>query len=373
MAHSKLISQTIYGVNNYTEYHLGGLPLIISVPHGGGLKPESIPDRTCNNPTTVTDLNTIELARQIDTSLFNLTGCHPHLIFCNLKRIKLDCNRNLEDGACGNSEAETAWTEFHHFIDTAQSIALENYSGKAFYIDLHGHGHAIQRLELGYNYTASELSKSDSVLNTPKYIAYNSIQNLVKINQNGYSNAEMLRGENALGTLLTNSGFPAVPSQQTPDPGSDPYFDGGYNTINYTCASPDNEVDGLQIECNSTVRNSYLNRKQFADSLASVLSFFLNLHESINMQNCDISTKNSESNDVFSFDVCPNPANDFINIKFSKSTENYEINIINSLGIRVLKSNSFNHLDISNLPVGLYFIKLENLEGNKFVKKLVVN
>src|SRR5437763_3043066 len=94
-------SQVIYGVNSYTEYHQGTLPMGISVPHGGSLTPTSIPDRTCNNTTTVTDSYTISLAKQIDTSLFNLTGKHPHLIYCNLKRTKIDCNRVIVEGECG--------------------------------------------------------------------------------------------------------------------------------------------------------------------------------------------------------------------------------------------------------------------------------
>ena len=50
-------AQVIYGVNNYTQYHIGRLPIIISASHGGFVAPASIPDRTCNNPTTVTDSN----------------------------------------------------------------------------------------------------------------------------------------------------------------------------------------------------------------------------------------------------------------------------------------------------------------------------
>lgn len=59
--------------------------------------------------------------------------------------------------------------------------------------------------------------------------------------------------------------------------GGTAYFSGGYNTVNHTCILPGNTVNGLQIECNSTVRSSYLNRKIFANSLASSLSqyFFL--------------------------------------------------------------------------------------------------
>lgn len=125
-------AQVIYGVNNYTEYDKGTLPIIISVPHGGSLTPSTIPDRTCNSPTLVTDGYTISLARQIDSSLFNLTGKHPHIIYCNLKRTKIDCNREIIEGACGNAEAIQAWNEFHNFIDTAESIAQNQFPERHF-------------------------------------------------------------------------------------------------------------------------------------------------------------------------------------------------------------------------------------------------
>ena len=280
-------SQVIYGINNYTEYHVGTLPIVISVPHGGLVAPSNIPDRTCNSAVNDLDMNTIELGKQIDSSFFASTGCHPHLIYCNLKRSKVDCNRNVSDGACGNQNAISAWTNFHHFIDTAQQLAQTQYGGKAFYIDLHGHGHTVQQLELGYLLYGSELGYTDSVLNSTQYIGYSSIQNLVANNVHNYQHATLLRGNYALGTLLANAGYPSVPSLQTPSPGSNPYFEGGYNTANYTSYAIGKTVNGLQIECNFTnVRDSYLSRKKFADSLANILITYLNFHQNINVNNC---------------------------------------------------------------------------------------
>lgn len=44
----------------------------------------------------------------------------------------MDPNRNLEDGACGNVEAETAWNEFHDFIEDARNAANLQYDDKTF-------------------------------------------------------------------------------------------------------------------------------------------------------------------------------------------------------------------------------------------------
>jgi len=282
------IAQTINSPNNYITYQKGNLPFIISIPHGGNIVPSNMPDRTCNNPTTVTDIFTIELARAIDTAFMIQTGCRPHIIICNLKRTKLDCNRNLADGACGNADAALAWNYFHNYIDSAQATAKSQFNGKAFYIDLHGHGHTIQQLELGYLLTATELGYTNAVLNSSTYVNSSSLRNLVSTNVNAYTHTELLRGNFSLGTLLENAGFAAVPSLQNPSPGTNPYFDGGYNTAVHTSNTDGNNVNGVQIEANYTgVRDSYSNRKKFGDSLARVLAKYINIHQNVSVANCN--------------------------------------------------------------------------------------
>jgi N-formylglutamate amidohydrolase len=133
------LAQSILGTNGYVEYIPGDLPIVISVPHGGDLQPADMPDRTCNDPVYATDLYTIELAKQIDSAFFELTGCHPHLIISHLHRRKLDCNRTLLPAACNDPQAVIAWNEFHGFITQAQTSVLTQF-GEGFYVDLHGHG-----------------------------------------------------------------------------------------------------------------------------------------------------------------------------------------------------------------------------------------
>ena len=371
-------AQVIYGVNNYTQYHVGTLPVVISVPHGGLVAPASIPNRTCNNPTTVTDGRTIELARQIDTALFNLTGCRPHLIICNLRRTKIDCNRNIEDGACGNSEAETAWTEFHDFIDTAQFLAQNQYEGKALYIDLHGHGKMPYRLELGYGLSGTAYNNTDSVLNTQAYIASSSIGNLVNTNVSGSTHAQLLRGDYALGTLLADAGFPSVPSRQSPNTGGFPYFNGGYNTFNYTCLAPGNTVNGLQIECDSIVRSNYPNRKLFADSAAAVLVRYLFIHQDLDLlTNCGlpVSASGHVEPEDHTFAVYPNPVTDVLEFSAAQMKGNYEVLIINTLGEVVASAINQSRLPVSHLADGLYFVRLrddrQHIWCSKFIKQSV--
>ena len=368
-------AQIIYGKNNFTAYQRGRLPIIISIPHGGNIAPANIPDRTCNNPTTVTDANTIELGRQIDSSLFNLTGCHAHLILCHLKRTKLDCNRNLDDGACSNIEAENAWMEFHKFIDTAEFLAQQEYQGKALFIDLHGHGHAIQQLELGYSLTAKQLDQPDSLLNSTSYINSSSIRNLVSKNINGFNHAELIRGQYALGTILTNAGYPSVPSLTTPTPGSNPYFDGGYNTLNYTSNLAGNTVDGLQIECNYTnVRENYTTRKVFGEALAKSILSYLEIHQNLILTQCSLvnSTLTKEGNPYYLY---TNTANQSMYFQFN------DLNLIgkqyllhNYLGAEIRRGiiDSENQIQINHpLSSGIYFISIYDMRFTAPIKIFV--
>ena len=156
--------ESYFGRNNYIEYVAGNAPLIYSAPHGGALLPSEIPDRTASRcgteVMTNTDLNTIELVRAMQARHFARFGTYPHLIINHLGRRKLDANRADAAAACGDAEALIALGEWHEFIDIAKTAVTET-SARGWYMDMHGHGHSIQRLELGYLLTGAQLDRSD--------------------------------------------------------------------------------------------------------------------------------------------------------------------------------------------------------------------
>jgi hypothetical protein len=270
--------QSCFGENNYIEYVAGNLPLILSAPHGGLLSPAAIPDRTCNGCSTVNDFNTQELARALSVALHERTGCYPHLVINRLHRRKLDANRDLLEAADGNPLAEQAWADFHQFLETAH-FAVEDQSGKGFYIDLHGHAHTRQRLELGYLLSKSELQLSDTQLDANDYSWESSIEHLSGQNAGALSFSQLLRGTHSLGARLQVRGYPAVPSPADPFPqDADAYFNGGYNTARYSSFGG-GRIDGVQIECNRTgIRDSLAQVERFADTLAVALIEYLQQH-----------------------------------------------------------------------------------------------
>ena len=109
----------------------------------------------------------MELGRYILEEIKKATGgnCLPHLVINRLRRTKLDANRDLFEAALGNPDAINAWYAFHRFIDSAK-MQVFNQSGKGLLIDLHGHGHGIQRLELGYLLSGSNLRAGNNYLNS---------------------------------------------------------------------------------------------------------------------------------------------------------------------------------------------------------------
>lgn len=270
--------KTYFGRNNYIEYQPGTLPVILSAPHGGSLKPGELPDRTYG--VTGADSNTEDLTRRTADALEEITGQRPHLVIVRLHRSKLDANREIVEAAQGNALAERAWNEYHLWIETARKI-VEQAHGRGFYIDMHGHGHEIPRLELGYLLTSSDLAQPDAYLDQAGYINKSSVRTLAT--ESDISFPELIRGPNSFGDMLVRRGYPSVPSSSDPHPDGAPYFNGGYSTIRHGSRGG-GRIDGVQIEHHSAgVRNSAANRAAYASALAEAIVEFMGFHMGIEL------------------------------------------------------------------------------------------
>lgn len=71
------------------------------------------------------------------------------------------------------------------------------------------------------------------------------------------------------------------------------------------------------------------------------------------------------------FNIYPNPAQEIVHIQ-SKNGLSFHLDIFDSLGKRVLSTNSENEINISNLSNGLYFLNFSS-EKNIQTKKLIIN
>jgi hypothetical protein len=278
------------GGKGYSEYLAGSLPLVITAPHGGNLEPFELPNRGWG--VTGQDRNTRDLALEIREAIRELTGAYPHLILSHLHRIKLDPNREIVEAAQGNWEAERAWWEYHTFADEAGALVEESF-GHGLYLDIHGHGHSIPRLELGYLLSSGDLENDDLALSSSSYVSKSSIRALVA--SSGTDLAALVRGPLSLGTLLQERAVPSVPSREQPDPGGQSFFSGGYSTARHG-SRDGGTISGIQIEHHYPgLRDDASNRGWYAEILAEALLVYFPAHFGMELAPLALSTGSAQA------------------------------------------------------------------------------
>jgi len=261
-------------VSKYVEIIPGTLPIILTVPHGGDLKPESILARRYG--VTAKDANTAELSLMIQEEMEALYGGKPHAVICRLHRSKVDCNRDLAEAAQGDPVAIATWQRFHGAAEAMETQITRQY-GAGLTLDIHGHRHEDPRVELGYLISGLKLNVTDEILNTdPGYWQRCSIRELVK--RSPQTLAELIRGPQSLGAMLQARDFKSIPSPDKPSPGTAVYFSGSYN-ITAHGSRDGGTISAIQIECPWLgVRDTAKNKRRFAQALAASLGPYFELH-----------------------------------------------------------------------------------------------
>lgn len=254
----------------------GGIPLVLLAPHGGDLSPDSLPTRDCAECVTVNDANTLALMHAISEAFYARIGLRPFTVGNRLHRRKFDANRALAEATDSYAPLDTMWRLWHARVDSAKARASRVHP-RVLLLDLHGHAHAVARIELGYLLSASHLRETDEQLSLR--MGNSSIARLDSVGLAGARGAPMLRGALALGTRLAALGFPSVPSDVDPAPlvGQD-YFSGGYNTQRHGSLNG-GVVDAIQLEHNfAGIRDTPENRAAYAETLVTALLAYLEDH-----------------------------------------------------------------------------------------------
>ena len=141
-----------------------------------------------------------------------------------------------------------------------------SFSGKGLFIDIHGHGHTIQRAELGYLLTSAQLNSANDP--NPDITSIRDLYSVV-----GGNFDDLLRGATSFGGLMEDEGFDAVPSPKNHGPGIAPYFSGGYNTRVHGSVNG-GPIDAIQIESPRSYRDLPL-RTAYVDALVNVIANYL--------------------------------------------------------------------------------------------------
>src|SRR5699024_5520877 len=210
----------------------------------------------------------------IETALEEKYDKKPFIVASNIARTKVDQNRGINRGACGNKLAKRAWQAFHEGISKALNIAVKKY-GYVLYIDLHGHGGSTQKLYLGYAITDVQLKKVYNNIDVSAIAGISSIANMLDLDPK-LKFRNLIMGDHSFGTLMGSAGYPSIPSVKSPYPLPDEgYFSGGYNTRRYT-SDKHSKVYGWQVECYyNGVRDTPQDRKKFGEAFTKVYKKFI--------------------------------------------------------------------------------------------------
>ncbi len=258
------------GQKDYVEYQVGTLPIILTAPHGGRETPDNVADR--KEGSLKIDMNSQELAREINAELKRRTGQEPAMIINLLHRSKLDPNREIVEAAQGDPNATKGWQRFQACVDAAKTRSFQAHRF-AFLIDVHGHAHAIKRIELGYGLSRADINKEDAQLDASNAARRSTFANLSA--RSGKNISELIRGPESFGALLSRSGYPVIPSPADPRPFDNDYYSGSYIVRHHTSKDFPG-VDGLQLECcYEGQRDTADNRAKLARAVVDALKIFL--------------------------------------------------------------------------------------------------
>lgn len=269
--------QVRFDTHRWVEVIVGDLPLVISVPHGGLVHAEQIADRDCNDVGRVVrgvDRHTMETARAIEAVFLREYGKRPTFVIAHLSRRKVDQNREIRLATCGDPVGEAAWHYYHASIDSALAYTVGQFGHSAL-IDLHGHGHENQRLELGIMLNPEQLQDAYKGRHIEALTKRSSLHNYLA-HHPAATFRDVVFGKHAFGSLLYRHGVPGTPARQDPHPvKGEKFFSGGYITERYT--SPEYPtVYGWQIECHYRgIRDTDANREAFATALGKAYFGFV--------------------------------------------------------------------------------------------------
>lgn len=212
---------------------------------------------------TFSDSYTKTIAKKVYDEYYALTGLYPHMIVSELRRIKLDPNREINEATFGDPIAVVAYNEYHNFISQAKN----SLNGPGLLLDIHGQTHPEEWVELGYLFSKNSLVNGNM---NPQLSSARSLFSLHNVTD--FEN--ILRGPNSFGKLLNDYSYKVVPSPINPDPTSNGnYFSGGY-TVKIHGSKDGGSVDAIQVEIPRGIRFSSSNRSQFSKDLAKVTKSF---------------------------------------------------------------------------------------------------
>lgn len=226
----------------------GGLPIILTAPHGGRAAIPGVAERKGDgvakfNPRT--DSNTDILTEKLADALEQKLGKRPYVVIARFHRKYIDANRRPQDAF--ESPAATATYEAYHAAIAAACKEVTARWGRGVVLDIHG-----QASQPGVVFRGTQNGKTVAHL----------------LQQSG---REVVYGEPSLFGQLAKQGFAVFPAIGSGDP-EEPSYSGGHTVARHGSSSG-GTIDALQLELGTNYRDAKA-LADVADKLANAIAAF---------------------------------------------------------------------------------------------------
>jgi glutamine amidotransferase-like uncharacterized protein/N-formylglutamate amidohydrolase len=226
----------------------GGLPIILTAPHGGSGAIPGVPERKGDGVTKFNpraDTNTDILTEKLADALEQKLGKRPYVVIARFHRKYIDANRQPDD-AFESPEAKATYDEYHAAIAAACKEVTSRW-GRGVVLDIHG-----QAFQPGVVLRGTQNGKT--------------VAHLLK-----QSGREAVYGETSLFGELAKQGFAIFPPVGSSEPES-PNYSGGH-TVGIHGSSSGGTIDAIQLELGTKYRDAK-SIGEGAEKLASAITAF---------------------------------------------------------------------------------------------------
>ncbi len=249
------------------EFKKGNIPLIITVPHGGALVPQNIPNRDFGSYKKDKDTNLVLKSIVED---FKRKNQQPYFVVMYLHRRKIDVNRGSREGAQCN-EMLRVYKEYHSIIREFR-IEVQKKFNAGLMIDLHGQKAKKGYIEIGYGLSKELLDDlRNSDVDEDLIYKQSSLKFLIN---NGHHAHDLVFGAKSLGAFLSKN-FNVYPSPQH-QLLDEIHYNGVYTLQRHVIKRKKENMIGANLElCYEGIRDTKKNREEFAKTFVQSVNRYI--------------------------------------------------------------------------------------------------
>ncbi len=241
------------------------MPLIISVPHGGALVPQDIPNRDFGSYKK--DRETVLMLKEI-VAAFEKRNLRPYVVQMNVHRRKIDVNRGTKEGA-QHDDMLKLHRRYHEYLMKVRGEVSKKYKG-GLLVDLHGQNYRPNFIEIGYSLSMEDINRLEKL--SLDYLRKES--SFGALIDKGVKPLEIVYGKHSLGALIAKSSYKVTPSADYPSI-DEKHFNGVYILHRHVVTKKEG-ITGVNLElCFRGVRDTEKNRARFALAFSKATVNFL--------------------------------------------------------------------------------------------------